>query len=795
MKHKRYIILAFFVLSLIFFWKFLFAGRMIYGSDWLLDAYTTRTWTVNQMKVFHHIPLWNPYLYGGIPTASAFGGYPFTLQALLNTFIPTYIIWNWTFIVFTFLAGIGFFLFLKELNMSDTAAFIAGVMYMFSGTIITAAYGGHDGRMISVALTPLIFLFLEKGLKRKSLPYFVFSGGLLGYSFLSGHPQMAYYSGVFLFIYGIFRIFDLRIKGKDLYKVIFFGIITILIAGMIISSTFLPSIANNKYIVRGVKRGYTFATSWSIPTSELFSLFVPNFSGISSNYWGTNYFKLDSQYFGVLFMILASIAIVLNIKSRKVKFFTTTAVLGLLASLGGNTPFYRIVYYLLPYAKKFRAPSLFFFIFLFSVVALSAYGLDYIVKQKIQKKELKLIKNAIISIVSLAFLLLIVFSLFRSPLLNGMVKHFRRILIPAYGITIAQQKIQMLMKNYPLFLKGLVRTFLLLAIYSGIIIVFLHKKIKILAFTALTAVFLLLDLWEVDRYFLKVDNTPYALFTPDKVVNYLKEQPGTFRVFPVMYRKQQDNYLTGFNIENTGGYSPVPLTRYQKFIGAGIGVLFSPQNLIKYRKLNDILNVKYIISIPLPEDTMHYNENIRKQIRYWKGYFSAYKPIRVSMNNMLYENSNALPKVSFFSEYKVVKREKVVPTMIDTAFNPKKYVILEKNPRVPPTKKIVSGNAEIIKFSPNEIKIKTQTNAASILMLAENYHPDWKAYIDKKSTDVFAGDFVNRCVYLPAGVHIVKFIFKPKWFSLSSKLFVLSILWCLFSIIWVGGRIYNGRQN
>ena len=595
MKKRKYIYLAFFVLSLIFFWKFLFAGRMIYGSDWLLDAYTTRTWMVNQMKLFHHIPLWNPYLYGGIPTISGFNGYLFTLQALLNTFIHTYIIWNWTFIIFTFLAGIGFFLFLKELNISDTAAFIASVMYMFSGPIISATLGGHDGRMISVALTPLIFLFIEKGLKRKSLPYFAFSGGLLGYSFISGHPQMAYYSGIFLLIYGIFRIFDLRIKGKELYKVIFYGVIAILIGGMIISSTLLPSIANNKYIVRGVKRGYAFATSWSIPTSELFSLFVPNFSGISSNYWGINYFKLDSQYLGILFLILATLAIILSIKSRKVKFFATTGVLGLLASLGGNTPFYRLVYYLLPYAKKFRAPSLFFFIFLFSVVVLSAYGLDYIVKQKAQKRELRLIKNTIISIVSLAFLLLIVFSFFKSPVLNGMAKHFRRILIPAYGITIAQQKIQMLMKNYPLFLKGLVRTFLLLSIYSGIIIAFLHKKIKILVFTVLTAVFLLFDLWEVDRYFLKSDNTPYALFTPDKVVNYLKEQPGTFRVFPLMYRKQQDNYLTGFNIENTGGYAPVPLTRYQQFIGAGTSVLFSPQNLIQYKKLNDILNVKYII--------------------------------------------------------------------------------------------------------------------------------------------------------------------------------------------------------
>jgi len=191
---------------------------------------------------------------------------------------------------------------------------------------------------------------------------------------------------------------------------------------------------------------------------------------------------------------------------------------------------------------------------------------------------------------------------------------------------------------------------------------------------------------------------------------------------------------------------------------------------------------------------MRYNENIRKQIRYWKNYFSVYKPIMVSTNNILYENSNVLPKVSLFSDYRVVNKEKVIPTMLDTAFNPKKYVVLEKNPRVPHTGKIANGSAEIIKFSPNEIKIKTQTDAPSILMLTENYHPDWKGYIDDKNTPVFVGDYVNRCVYLPSGKHIVKFIFKPKWFSVSSKLFVLSVIWCLFSIIWVVGMTVKSKK-
>jgi len=90
-----------------------------------------------------------------------------------------------------------------------------------------------------------------------------------------------------------------------------------------------------------------------------------------------------------------------------------------------------------------------------------------------------------------------------------------------------------------------------------------------------------------------------------------------------------------------------------------------------------------------------------------------------------------------------------------------------------------------------KIDIKTETDISSFLMLAENYHPNWKAYIDGKNTDVFAADYVNRCIYLPAGEHIVKFVFKPKWFSLSSKLFLLGIIFCLINILWVAGKMYK----
>ncbi len=72
------------------------------------------------------------------------------------------------------------------------------------------------------------------------------------------------------------------------------------------------------------------------------------------------------------------------------------------------------------------------------------------------------------------------------------------------------------------------------------------------------------------------------------------------------------------------------------------------------------------------------------------------------------------------------------------------------------------GNAEVTRHEPNRIEVKTSAAAPAILVLSENHYPGWRAYVDGKSVDVIRVNYNLRGVALPAGDHVIKFIYQPK---------------------------------
>ncbi|RKZ21063.1 hypothetical protein DRQ16_04100, partial [bacterium] len=222
---ERYIFLIFLFLSLVFFHRFLTGARMIYGSDWLLAAWAKRQWVINAIKKTGHIPLWDPYIFCGMPTVGTFMGYIFSPQALFNFILPTCIIWNYTFLFYSFLAGCGMFLFLRELGLRKDTSFLGALAYMFSGILISPAYGGHDGRTIAISLAPFVFFFLERGIKREDWRYFVYTGAMLGYSFLPGHIQLTYYTGIAALSYGLYRVIRDKRRGKHFVRAVLFALL------------------------------------------------------------------------------------------------------------------------------------------------------------------------------------------------------------------------------------------------------------------------------------------------------------------------------------------------------------------------------------------------------------------------------------------------------------------------------------------------------------------------------------------------------------------------------------------
>ena len=95
-----------------------------------------------------------------------------------------------------------------------------------------------------------------------------------------------------------------------------------------------------------------------MPPEEMVNAYLRSSRGILDDYWGRNGIHLHSEYLGVGVLLLAARRSSAARRGRPFGWFWIgVLVVSLLWALGGYTPFYRLVYALVPGTKFFRAPS------------------------------------------------------------------------------------------------------------------------------------------------------------------------------------------------------------------------------------------------------------------------------------------------------------------------------------------------------------------------------------------------------------------------------------------------------
>ena len=84
------------------------AGRFLVNphSDQYIAGYAFREFGAATLRATGHFPLWNPYLFGGMPYIAAMHGDIFYPTFLLRMIMPTDAAMTWGFIIHIFLAGL-----------------------------------------------------------------------------------------------------------------------------------------------------------------------------------------------------------------------------------------------------------------------------------------------------------------------------------------------------------------------------------------------------------------------------------------------------------------------------------------------------------------------------------------------------------------------------------------------------------------------------------------------------------------------------------------------------------------
>lgn len=774
LKFGRWAIPLLLLLSFLYFYDILAPSKMILATDQITASFMFREFLKYSLKELHMFPYWDPYIFSGLPFVGALHGDIFYPTSLLRLILPTHVVMNWVFILHVFLAGVLMYLFMREMKLRNYASLLFAISYMFTASIVSLTYSGHDSKIIVASFLPGIFLLVRKGFRTGKLFYYLLGSLLLGFAILSPHLQMAYYAYMAVSFYFLYLLIESYIENKKITPLVrptlFFILMLILGIGIGLAQMLPSYYYTSKFSPRaGEGRGYAFAISWSLPWEDLLSTIFAKFSGYMDSYWGRNPFKINSEYLGFFVVTFSLLSFTLKKKRREFFFFLSLFLFFTVMALGGFTPIYRIFYEILPGLKKMRAPAMSFIVAAFSLNVMAGIGFRMLE----EKGELSGAKKLALWVSIIVFIL----GIMAFPLKGFFTSLFSELFVRN------SEKLKALRIYY----NEIPLSFLRFAIGSGAIsLLFIYmreRKLKVFTFTLLSGLLLIVDLWTVDRTFVKTLPPPSQYFAQDEAVRFFKTKREPFRVFPLFY-KVDDNYLMYHRIESLGGHHGLQLKRYQEFIGAPHTIMFRPfsvENLIKYPQFLDVLNAKYVVTQPIPE------KYLKGSLREFGDFLSLprFKEVLRTKNVLILENTLCLPRVFFLNKYRVIGKDRVLNELKRTDLH--SVAILEEDPKVTLDS---TAKGEVISFmeNPNNVKVKVRTDGKLLLVYSGNNYPEWNAYIDGRKVKIYTVDYILRGVILDKGEHEVLIKFEPalerKGFIIFLLSLSLTVAGTLISLLW-----------
>src|SRR4051812_12544724 len=183
------------VLTLLVFRQYMLSGRgeMLLGQDTIAAGIMFRKFFVEHMRALGRLPLWNPYLFGGVPTIEAGRGDILYPASILHFLLPLTSALAWKLILHVYLAGVFMYLAARAFGVSRLVALFAGSAYLLSANLVSLSWGGRGGKRYGVALFPAALWLLVTGLDRHSWLRFLWLGVVAGLMVVA-HPQLAYYA-------------------------------------------------------------------------------------------------------------------------------------------------------------------------------------------------------------------------------------------------------------------------------------------------------------------------------------------------------------------------------------------------------------------------------------------------------------------------------------------------------------------------------------------------------------------------------------------------------------------------
>ena len=757
-------------LTLLVFRQYLLSGpgEMLLGQDTLAAGIMFRKFFVEHIRALGRLPLWNPYLFGGVPTIEAGSGDILYPASILHFLLPLTSALAWKLILHVYLAGVFMYLAARAFGAARMIALFAGSAYMLSANLVSLVWGGQDGKMYVITLFPAALWLLVTALNRRSWFRFLWLGVVAGLMVVA-HPQLAYYAYLTLAGYALVSLWSRRREGGAmLAHVLASGMLAAVTAVGVAAVVLIPMY---RYLREdspraGPGRGFEYSASWSLHAEELLSFFVPEFSGTdvqSETYWGKNPFKHNSEYGGAVVLVLG-VAALAGLKGDRRRWgLGAMAAVALLYALGSGTPAFRVLYSVVPGLKNFRAPSLAAFVAVAALTLLATLLLQRALEDGDPRARRAM--SIGLAVGTGAAVLMAVVALAGGP---GLYRTWTAV----FGAAESAQREAAFSANLSRIAAGALVTALLCALSWLSVWLWTRGSLRPAQVAAMLIAITALDLLRVDSRYIQIVRYD-EFFPPDPGIEALRARlvPGE-RVLSVggVY---PEGFLATYGVPEVFGYHGNQLRWYNA--------------LTRY-------------------DVRQSAQTAAELQQYWLGFLNSGALRALSARYVLLPGQVELPgyrllgsdqRVAVYVNEGAAAGAAVVPTVQvepDSArrvallwsptFDPSKTVVVERE--VPAIGRgggtgtaVVEGNGD------DTLAVRVRSSGPALLTISRTYHPSWKAEVDGEVAPVLQANHALMAVPLTRpGEHRVILRYRPSIVRLSAA--ITAATWILVLLITVG---------
>jgi hypothetical protein len=762
---------------------FVFLGAIMFRAAWGPDqVFYGSDSNVGQIASAHR--LLPHYFSGAYYSRTLFGGAataPFNILNIGKWLLPPEVFSDTYYAFYLIVSSLFLLAYLRIWELRWSSCLLGAVSAFWVGSVTLSA-AGHLGKLGVMALFSVALFVLETSLRAEGrvrrILYAMLGGTAIGFMLLE-QQDVGLFAGLFLGAYVLFRLIQV-FRGK-LHRWL-----EVLLPVAVIGLAMAAPTALNAYSKNVTGTGmqsdpagqWNFITQWSMVPREMIDVIAPGYSGWKTGdqeapYWGAigrspewestkqgfRNFRLDGIYMGIIPIALAMASVVMavaGIRQRRpadtvVLFWGVAALAALLLSLGKYSPVYKL-FYQLPLVGNIRAPIKFLHNFQVVIGILAAFGVEAIfcgVADDSRKHAGRLFK--VLAAVA------------------GMGAVFTIVVLASGGLSIPEDFNGEARENLT---ANMVRALVHFAVMAGLLAVagYLFWKGRIVHKNSWVAILVLTGAVTADavylssRYFTAYDIS--SLRKGNAAINYLKQQQGNDRLF-LMDNRLYNGWRSlevPYHDLNTFGIWQMPRmpADYRTFLEtAGSNQL----------RMWQLASVKYLVAPASLVQQLLRNEEMREQL----GPELLFRFVRqgdsvgvVQIQQLQYAQDQAivrlrdtLPRFALMKTWRKVPVAEQCPMLFAEEFNPLETVLVDDAADLEEAGH--SGGDGRVTYAETTAKdavVKTESDTPSVLLFTQRHQPGWRVYIDGQAAELLKCNFLCMGVYVPAGAHEVRFVYK-----------------------------------